>query len=48
MNMFDWGTPGMEDKNLKLDDYIMDYIPRAVRKPFGNRMRRKCPFWDTA
>lgn len=30
--MIDWGTPGYEDKDMKLDDYIMDYIPRAVRK----------------
>lgn len=30
--LIDWGTPGYEDKNMKLDDYIMDYIPRAVRK----------------
>lgn len=30
--LLDWGTPGIEDKNMKLDDYIMDFIPRAVRK----------------
>lgn len=30
--LLDWGTPGDEDKNLKFDDYIFDYIPRAVRK----------------
>ncbi|MCM2532320.1 class III poly(R)-hydroxyalkanoic acid synthase subunit PhaC [Neobacillus pocheonensis] len=30
--LLDWGTPGYEDKTMKLDDYIMDYIPRAVRK----------------
>ena len=30
--LLDWGTPGYEDKNMKLDDYIMDYIPRAVKK----------------
>lgn len=30
--LIDWGTPGYEDKNMKLDDYIMDYIPRAVKK----------------
>ncbi len=30
--LLDWGTPGYEDKNMKLDDYVMDYIPRAVRK----------------
>ncbi|WP_396653004.1 class III poly(R)-hydroxyalkanoic acid synthase subunit PhaC [Metabacillus arenae] len=30
--LLDWGTPGYEDKKMKLDDYILDYIPRAVRK----------------
>lgn len=30
--LLDWGTPGYEDRNMKLDDYIMDYIPRAVKK----------------
>lgn len=29
--LLDWGTPGPEDKNLKLDDYVLDYIPRAVK-----------------
>lgn len=30
--LLDWGTPGLEDRNMKLDEYIMDYIPRAVQK----------------
>ena len=30
--LIDWGTPGYEDKNMKLDDYILDYLPRAVNK----------------
>jgi polyhydroxyalkanoate synthase len=30
--LLDWGEPGYEDRNMKLDDYIMDYMPRAVRK----------------
>src|SRR5206468_713991 len=30
--LLDWGTPGYEDRNMKLDDFIMDYIPRAVQK----------------
>jgi polyhydroxyalkanoate synthase subunit PhaC len=30
--LLDWGTPGLEDRNLKFDDYVLDYIPRAVRK----------------
>ncbi|MBU8881228.1 class III poly(R)-hydroxyalkanoic acid synthase subunit PhaC [Bacillus sp. FJAT-29790] len=30
--MLDWGTPCYEDRHMKLDDYILDYIPRAVKK----------------
>jgi polyhydroxyalkanoate synthase len=30
--MLDWGSPGPEDKNLKFDDYVLDYMPRAIRK----------------
>ena len=30
--LLDWGSPGPEDKNLKFDDYTMDYMPRAIRK----------------
>ena len=30
--LLDWGTPGLEDKNLTFDDYVLDYLPRAVRK----------------
>lgn len=30
--LLDWGTPGYEDREMKLDDYVLDYIPRAVRK----------------
>ncbi len=30
--LLDWGVPGPEDKNMKLDDYILDYIPRAIQK----------------
>ncbi len=30
--LLDWGAPGIEDKNLKFDDYVLDYLPRAVRK----------------
>ncbi len=29
--LLDWGTPGPEDSNLTVDDYVMDYIPRAFR-----------------
>lgn len=30
--LMDWGTPGPEDRYMKLDDYIMDYMPLAVKK----------------
>ena len=30
--LLDWGVPGPEDKHLKFDDYVLEYIPRAVRK----------------
>ena len=30
--LLDWGAPGIEDKNLKFDDYALDYLPRAIRK----------------
>ena len=30
--LLDWGSPGIEDKNMKFDDYAMEYLPRAIRK----------------
>src|SRR5260370_16918309 len=30
--LLDWGAPGPEDKGLKFDDYVLDYLPRAMRK----------------
>jgi len=30
--LLDWGIPGPEDKDLKFDDYTLDYMPRAIRK----------------
>jgi len=30
--LLDWGAPGLEDKELKFDDYVLDYLPRAIRK----------------
>ena len=30
--LLDWGSPGIEDKHLKLDDYALEYLPRAIRK----------------
>jgi polyhydroxyalkanoate synthase subunit PhaC len=30
--MLDWGIPGKEDKDLSFENYILDYMPRAVKK----------------
>jgi polyhydroxyalkanoate synthase len=30
--LLDWGAPGPEDRNLRFDDYTLEYLPRVVRK----------------
>jgi polyhydroxyalkanoate synthase len=30
--LLDWGTPGPEDKGTRFDDYVTQYLARAVRK----------------
>lgn len=30
--LLDWGAPGLEDRYLCFDDYVADYLPRAIRK----------------
>lgn len=30
--LLDWGAPGPDDQHLKLDDYALTYLPRAIRK----------------
>jgi polyhydroxyalkanoate synthase subunit PhaC len=30
--LLDWGVPGDEDKDMSLENYILDYMPRAVKK----------------
>jgi polyhydroxyalkanoate synthase len=30
--LLDWGMPGLEDRNLSFDDYVLSYLPRAIRK----------------
>ena len=30
--MIDWGVPRAEDKNLRLEDYVLDFIPECVTK----------------
>ena len=30
--LLDWGVPGLEDQDMKFDDYVLDYMTRAIRK----------------
>jgi polyhydroxyalkanoate synthase len=30
--LIDWGVPGPEDRTMRFDDYVLDYLPRAIRK----------------
>lgn len=30
--LLDWGSPGYEDKDLSLDDYILDFLENAVKR----------------
>jgi len=30
--LLDWGEPRPEDKDMKYDDYVLDYMTRAIRK----------------
>jgi polyhydroxyalkanoate synthase subunit PhaC len=30
--LLDWGVPGPEDSELKYDDYVLEYLPRVIRK----------------
>jgi polyhydroxyalkanoate synthase subunit PhaC len=30
--LLDWGVPGLEDREMKFDDYVLEYLPRAIRK----------------
>lgn len=30
--MLDWGTPAEEDQKLSFEHYVLDYIPRAIKK----------------
>lgn len=30
--LFDWGSPGLEDKDITLDQYVVDYLEMAVRR----------------
>ena len=32
MYLLDWGAPGPEDKNTTFDDYVTEYLRRAVRR----------------
>lgn len=30
--LIDWGKPGPEDRGMTFDDYVLEYLPRAIRK----------------
>lgn len=30
--LFDWGSPGLEDKDITLGDYVIDYLEAAVKR----------------
>jgi polyhydroxyalkanoate synthase len=30
--LLDWGAPGPEDRTMTFDDYVLEYLPRVVRK----------------
>jgi len=30
--LLDWGAPGPEDSDLGIEDYVLEYLPRAIRK----------------
>ena len=30
--LLDWGSPGPEDSELGFDDYVLEYMPRAIRR----------------
>jgi polyhydroxyalkanoate synthase len=32
MYLLDWGSPGIEDQSITFDDYVTEYLSRAVRK----------------
>jgi polyhydroxyalkanoate synthase len=30
--LLDWGVPGLEDKNLSFENYVLDYLPEAAKQ----------------
>ena len=47
--LLDWGEPGPEDQDITFDDYVAEYLLRAVRKVCGGtpaQTRSAC--WVTA
>ena len=34
--MLDWGIPGKEDQEMSFENYVLDYMPRAVKKVLRN------------
>lgn len=39
--MLDWGVPGDEDAHLSFENYVLEYIPRAIRKVLRNSHAEK-------
>ena len=40
--LLDWGTPGEEDKKLTFENYILDYLARAVKKMLRHANAAQC------
>ncbi|HET8841873.1 MAG TPA: class III poly(R)-hydroxyalkanoic acid synthase subunit PhaC [Ktedonobacteraceae bacterium] len=40
--LLDWGIPGEEDKNLSFDQYVLDYIARAVKRVLKHASADEC------
>ena len=43
--LMDWGTPGPEDSDLGLEDYVLEYLPRALRKSGISEARSSPGIW---
>jgi polyhydroxyalkanoate synthase subunit PhaC len=40
--LLDWGTPGEEDQHLGFEQYVFDYIARAVKKVLRQAQAQQC------
>ena len=46
--LLDWGAPGPEDRNLKFDDYTLEYLPRDPQGQVGCPGRKGSTCWAGA